>query len=111
MSRRQNSAIKDMTGGGGKEDREERHHDAAEKAQSIARMAHAIRTPLSVVMGLSEILAQSRPLTAEQEDYIETLRQSSESLKELVGRMLALCAGQDFSCEAVKGPAKERAGQ
>jgi two-component system CheB/CheR fusion protein len=65
--------------------------DAAEeaaqaKADFLAHMSHEIRTPLNAVMGLSSLLLkQSHP---EQEENLQTLKFSAESLKMLVNDIL-----------------------
>lgn len=55
--------------------------DCANKAKSnfLANMSHEIYTPLSGVVGMSEILKQSS-LTAEQREYIEIIEDSATNL-------------------------------
>lgn len=58
------------------------------KTDFLANMSHEIRTPLNVVSGLSRILAESGPLTVDQEKYITTLRNSTDALTSLIDDLL-----------------------
>ena len=64
--------------------------EAANRAKSefLANMSHEIRTPMNVVLGLSDILSLSSPLTVKQEEYINTLRMSAESLLSIINDLL-----------------------
>ncbi len=57
------------------------------KQNFLANMSHEIRTPLTGIMGLTEILA-STPLNKTQKEYINGLRQSTESLREIINQIL-----------------------
>jgi signal transduction histidine kinase/CheY-like chemotaxis protein len=79
-----------------KTQQEERLRAAAEEASAasvaksefLANMSHEIRTPMNAILGLSTILARSRPLTGKQEKYIQTLATSGESLLMLINDLL-----------------------
>ncbi len=58
------------------------------KSEFLANMSHEIRTPMNVIIGLSNILERSQPLTPNQLKFIETLRQSGESLLMLINDLL-----------------------
>ncbi len=49
------------------------------KSETLGRLTHDIRTPLSAVLGVTEMLAESR-LNASQRDYVQTLQRSSHEL-------------------------------
>lgn len=57
------------------------------KQNFLANMSHEIRTPLTGVLGMIEILEHTK-LTAEQKDYINTLKLSGENLKMIINEVL-----------------------
>ena len=58
------------------------------KSEFLANMSHEIRTPMNAILGLANILERSVPLTSDQQKFISTLKQSSESLLMLINDLL-----------------------
>ena len=67
--------------------REEALQAAKAKAAFLATMSHEIRTPLNGVVGMTTLMADT-PLNAEQEDYLHTMRISSDQLLSVINDIL-----------------------
>lgn len=65
--------------------------EASEKAkhQFLANMSHEIRTPMNAIKGMTEILLR-RKLLPEQEEYLNAIKESSDSLLFIINDILNL---------------------
>lgn len=58
------------------------------KEDFVANMSHELRTPLNAVVGLTNILMQTSPLTQKQTHYLDALKVSSDNLLSLINDIL-----------------------
>ncbi len=67
--------------------KEEVEQASRAKSSFLATMSHEVRTPLNGVLGIINLLKDT-PLTAEQAEYVETVRYSGETLLTMLNDIL-----------------------
>lgn len=72
---------------------------ATAKSRFLANMSHEIRTPLNGVIGVAELLAETR-LTRAQRDYVQTVLESGRALLRMVNDVLDLAKLQSGKSRA-----------
>lgn len=88
------NVIEDLSEAKRVEEELRRARDAAETADRaknrfLGTMGHELRTPLNGIVGFTRLLLDT-PLTAEQREYLLTIRTSSQALVDLTGDLLDL---------------------
>jgi signal transduction histidine kinase/DNA-binding response OmpR family regulator len=58
------------------------------RSEFVATVSHDLRTPLTNILGYVELLPRAGPLSEQQQEFILRVRESMESITELVGDLL-----------------------
>jgi PAS domain S-box-containing protein len=75
------------------------------KREFLAHMSHEIRTPLTAISGIAEILEKSKSSFSEkQQKLLETLRNSTSSLKDLISDVLDFSKIENGDLELINNP-------
>ncbi|MBW8787820.1 MAG: response regulator [Rhizobium leguminosarum] len=72
---------------GREEARQKAEYNSAAKSRLLATVSHEVRTPLSGILGMTHLIAETR-LTQEQQNYLANIRQSGHALTQLVEDLL-----------------------
>jgi two-component system sensor histidine kinase/response regulator len=66
--------------------------DTANRAKSefLANMSHELRTPLNAILGFAQLMRYDPTLSADHQDYIDTINRSGEHLLGLINSILEL---------------------
>ena len=71
------------------------------KDQFLATMSHEMRTPLTGILGMTQLL-QETPLNEEQKEFLQVISNSGEGLLEIINNVLEFASLDSGRCELDK---------
>lgn len=77
------------------------------REQVIASVSHEMRTPMNVILGMSNLLLQTKP-DQEQSSYIQSIKRSSEFLLQIINDILEMSAIQNDDVQFNRTPFRLR---
>jgi signal transduction histidine kinase len=81
-----------------RKERDLAEQSASMREQFIAGISHEMRTPMNAVLGMSNLLGKT-PLNAEQNQYVQSIKQSSEILLGIINDILEISTMQNGKVE------------
>lgn len=60
------------------------------KSRFLSNMSHELRTPLNVILGFTQLMTRNSSLTAQQQEYMDTINRSGEHLLKLINDVLEI---------------------
>jgi len=83
--------------------KEDAEHSLKVKEQFLANMSHEIRTPMNGIIGMIDVLIETK-LEKNQKDYVQTIKKSSETLLTILNDILDLSKIEAGKMELVCKP-------
>ena len=62
---------------------------------TVAELSHQLRTPLTSIIGFSELLLEDETLTGQQRDYLQTISEEGRRLSSMLNYYLSILSGVD----------------
>ena len=69
--------------------------DRSSIRSTVAEMSHQLRTPLTSIIGFSELLLEDENLTGQQRDYLKTISEEGRRLSSMLNYYLSVLSAVD----------------